>query len=120
MPDSTTTLAELKQSVAHFVAERDWQRHHQPKHLAGSILIEAAELMEHFQWDPVEDGPTVAKDAKRLQGIREEIADVLAYTLSLANAMDIDLADALKEKMVRNAVKYPVGHAGVARPKAAG
>src|SRR5688572_24481634 len=117
MPDATTSVAQLKQSVARFVHERNWQQHHQPKHLAGSILIEAAELMEHFQWDPVEDGQTVAKDAKRLQGIKEEIADVLAYTLSLANAMDIDLAEALEEKMARNAVKYPVGHAGVVRPR---
>lgn len=118
MPDDMTTVADMKRAVARFVADRSWQQHHQPKHLAGSILIEAAELMEHFQWDPVETGVQVAQDAKRMQGIREEIADVLAYTLSLANVLDIDLADALEAKMLRNAQKYPVGHAGVARPKA--
>lgn len=116
MPDPIATVSDLKQSVARFVAARNWQQHHQPKHLAGSILIEAAELMEHFQWDPVESGAQVRMDEKRMQGIREEIADVLAYTLSLANALDIDLADALAAKMARNAEKYPVGHAGVARP----
>lgn len=117
MSDQITSVADLKRAVAQFVADRQWQKHHQPKHLAGSIMIEAAELMEHFQWDPVEDGAAVAMDAKRMQGIREEIADVLAYTLSLANALDIDLSDALECKMKRNAEKYPVGHAGVARPR---
>lgn len=115
MSDPSTSVADLKQMVARFVADRGWQKHHQPKHLAGAILIEAGELMEHFQWDPVEDGAQVAQDAKRMEGIREEIADVLAYTLSMANALDIDLADALARKMERNAQKYPVGHAGVVR-----
>lgn len=109
-------MAELRQLMAAFVAQRGWQKHHKPKHLAGSILIEAGELMEHFQWDPVEDGAQVAADPARMQGIREEMADVLAYLLSMANALDIDLAAALEAKMVKNGAKYPVGHAGVARP----
>lgn len=116
MNDQETSVAQLKALMAEFVARRGWQKHHKPKHLAGSILIEAGELMEHFQWDPVEDGPEIATDARRLQGIREEMADVLAYLLSMANAMDIDLANALEEKMIKNGQKYPVGHAGVARP----
>lgn len=107
MPDSTTPIAELKSLVADFVAQRNWQRHHVPKHLAMSIAIEAAELMEHFQWKDVETPEAVKQDAERMQQVREELSDVLAYTLSLANALDIDISTAFAEKMKKNAVKYP-------------
>lgn len=107
MHDATTPLAELKQLVAVFVDERDWQKHHVPKHLAMSIAIEAAELMEHFQWSEVESPEAVMADAKRMQQVREELSDVLAYTLSLANALNIDLSSAYAEKMKKNAIKYP-------------
>lgn len=111
MHDSTTPVAELKQLVATFVAERDWQRHHVPKHLAMSIAIEAAELMEHFQWVDTESPEAVMADAERMQQVREELSDVLAYTLSLANALQIDVSSAFAEKMRKNAVKYPPGEA---------
>lgn len=107
MHDSTTPVAELKQLVATFVAERDWQRHHVPKHLAMSIAIEAAELMEHFQWVDTEPPEEVMRDPERMQQVREELSDVLAYTLSLANALQIDVSSAFAEKMRKNAVKYP-------------
>lgn len=107
MNDATTPVAELKQLVADFVAERDWKRHHVPKNLAMSIAIEAAELMEHFQWKEVESVEQVKADEKRMHDIREELSDVLAYTLSLANALDIDVCSAYTAKMKKNAVKYP-------------
>lgn len=107
MNDATTNVSELKQLVADFVAERDWQRYHVPKHLAMSISIEAAELMELFQWVGVEDPEDVKQDEARMQDIREELSDVLAYTLSLANALDIDLSAAYAAKMKKNATKYP-------------
>lgn len=107
MHDSTTPVAELKQLVAAFVAERDWNRYHVPKHLAMSIAIEAAELMEHFQWVDVESVKDVMADAERMQQVREELSDVLAYTLSLANALQIDVSSAFAEKMQKNAGKYP-------------
>lgn len=107
MNDATTSIAQLKQLVADFVAERDWQRYHVPKHLVMSIMIEAAELMEHFQWVGVETPEDVKKDEARMQDIREELSDVLAYTLSLANALDIDVSAAYAEKMKKNAGKYP-------------
>eukprot|EP00752_Nemacystus_decipiens_P013761 g12214.t1 len=107
MNDSTTNVAELKQLVADFVAERDWQRYHVPKHLVMSIMIEAAELMEHFQWVGVESVEDVKADAERMQQVREELSDVLAYTLSLANALDIDVSSAYEAKMKKNATKYP-------------
>ncbi|MFI4861198.1 MAG: nucleotide pyrophosphohydrolase [Phycisphaerales bacterium JB063] len=107
MNDSTTNVETLKQLVADFVAERDWERYHVPKHLAMSIAIEAAELMEHFQWVEVESPEAVMADAERMQQVREELSDVLAYTLSLANALKIDVTTAYAEKMKKNAVKYP-------------
>ena len=107
MNDITTPVAELKQLVAAFVAERDWERYHVPKHLAMSIAIEAAELMEHFQWVDTESPEDVMADAERMQQVREELSDVLAYTLSLANALKIDVSTAFAEKMKKNAVKYP-------------
>ncbi len=107
MNDATTSLSELKQRVADFVAERDWQRYHVPKHLVMSIIIEAAELMEHFQWVGVESVEDVKADEERMQQVREELSDVLAYVLSLANALDIDLSAAYAKKMDKNAAKYP-------------
>jgi len=107
MNDADTSLADLKQLVAGFVAERDWQRYHVPKHLVMSIMIEAAELMEHFQWVGVESIDDVKADAERMQQVREELSDVLAYTLSLANALDIDVSSAYAAKMKKNETKYP-------------
>ena len=107
MADSRTTVAQLRQSIAEFVERRDWGPFHSPKNLAMSMAIEAAELMEHFQWlrsdqlDPVKDDP------ERMARIREELADILAYLLSFASTMEIDLSSALADKMKKNAVKYP-------------
>jgi len=107
MNDADTSIAQLKERVADFVAERDWQRYHVPKHLVMSIMIEAAELMEHFQWVGVESPEDVKQDEARMQQVREELSDVLAYALSLANALDIDVSAAYAEKMKKNETKYP-------------
>lgn len=100
-------MAELTALVARFVAERDWQQFHDPKNLSASIAIEAAELMEHFQWLRSDELSAVANDAKAVGEIREEVADILAYLLSFAARMKIDLSSALADKMAKNAVKYP-------------
>jgi NTP pyrophosphatase (non-canonical NTP hydrolase) len=105
--DSTTTLADLRDLVARFVAERDWEQFHAPKNLSMSLAIEAAELMEHFQWIDMAESRRVVDDPAKLTAIREEIADVLCYTLALANALDVDLSQAVQDKMVKNAAKYP-------------
>ena len=107
MSDSTTTLAELRDLVARFVAERDWEQFHAPKNLSMSLAIEAAELMEHFQWIDMAESRRAGDDPARLAAIREEIADVLCYTLALANELKLDLSDAVRDKMVKNAAKYP-------------
>jgi len=107
MSDANTRLADLKQMVQEFVAERDWGQFHSPKNLAMSIAIEAAELMEHFQWLDVADSRGVVDQPERQQAVAEEIADVLSYTLALANVLNLDLATALRDKMAKNRLKYP-------------
>ncbi len=107
MNDAVTTVAQLKRLMAEFIAERQWEQFHDPKNLSASIAIEAAELMEHFQWLRNDELDRVRSDEKAMSEVREEIADILAYTLSFARAMDIDLASALAEKMKKNALKYP-------------
>jgi NTP pyrophosphatase (non-canonical NTP hydrolase) len=105
--DATTTIAVLKEIVRQFVDERDWRQFHAPKNLSMSLAIEAAELMEHFQWISPEASREVRGDAAKLAAIGEELADVLCYGLALANELDIDIAAAVADKMVKNAHKYP-------------
>src|SRR5690348_9238605 len=107
MPDSSTTVAELRELVRRFVDERDWRQFHTPKNLAGSIATEAAELMEHFQWLTPEQSRDVAGDAGKLHEVGEELADVLCYAFALANELGLDVADCVQAKMRRNAEKYP-------------
>jgi NTP pyrophosphatase (non-canonical NTP hydrolase) len=107
MSDATTPIAELRELVRRFVDERDWRQFHTPKNLAMSLAIEAAELMEHFQWLTPEQSRAVAGDAGKLAAVGEELADVLCYALALANELNLDVADCVRRKMVRNAAKYP-------------
>jgi dCTP diphosphatase len=108
MPDKTTTIAELRQLVGRFVNERDWQQFHTPKNLSMSLAIEAAELMEHFQWLTAEESRSIAADSEKRSAVGEELADVISYALALANELEIDVADAMQDKMLKNAAKYPV------------
>ena len=107
MRDKTTTVAELIKLVDDFVAERRWEPFHDPKNLSASIAIEAAELMEHFQWLRSDQLDSVREDPQALKEIRDELADVVAYVLSFASTMNIDVSAALEEKMKQNAFKYP-------------
>ena len=107
MNDQTTRVSELREMMRAFVAEREWEKFHDPKNLACSILIEAGELMEHFQWLRSEELDQVRADTVRLAAIGEELADVLAFVLSFANSLDIDLSSTFAAKMKRNGAKYP-------------
>ena len=106
--DQDTTLATLKAKVLAFAQERDWEQFHTPKNLSMALAAEAAELMEHFLWTESTASLARAQDPKRAQRIREELADVLIYTLEFANMTGIDLTEAVVEKMAQNARKYPV------------
>jgi NTP pyrophosphatase (non-canonical NTP hydrolase) len=108
MADATTTLEELKDVMRHFVAERDWQRFHSPKNLAMGLACEAAELMEHFLWMDLPDSYEAARDPARRQAIADEMADVANYLLCLSVVLEVDLSDAVRRKVEKNAQKYPV------------
>lgn len=107
MSDDSTSVAELRQWIRDFVHERDWEQFHDPKNLAMAIAIEAAELMEHFQWLRTDQLSSIRNDPKAMAPIREELADITAFVLSFANALDIDLSTAVKEKIAKNELKYP-------------
>lgn len=102
--DQKTTIEDLKNEIREFIQERDWEQFHNGKNLSMSLAIEAAELMEHFQWSD-SNAPV---DAATLEKIRHEIADVVVYALDFCNLMQIDLATAVSEKMKLNRLKYPV------------
>lgn len=107
MADAATTLEELKGLVRHFVEERAWQPFHSPKNLAMGIAVEAAELMECFLWLDLPASYDTAKEPAKREAIADEMADVFCYLLNLSNVLGIDLSEALKAKLVKNAVKYP-------------
>ena len=103
--DTVTSVAELKALVEEFVSQRNWHQFHNAKNLSMALAVEAAELMEHFQWlttQQVQSG-----QGYDLSQVTEELADVTSYALALANALGIDLARSVEQKMVKNRLKYP-------------
>ena len=107
MDDDHTTIGELRKIVDRFVEERDWRQFHTPKNLSIALSIEAAELMEHFQWLDPQESRAVAHDDVKRAAAGEELADVICYALAMANELGIDVSQALADKMVKNAQKYP-------------
>jgi dCTP diphosphatase len=107
MSDQSTTLSDLRKLVADFVDARDWRQFHSPKNLSMSLAIEAAELMEHFQWLTIDQSRAVANEPDKLSEVADELADVLCYALALANELKIDVAQAVRGKMRKNEQKYP-------------
>jgi len=105
--DQTTTVAQLRDTVCNFVDARDWQQFHSPKNLSMALAIEAAELMEHFQWITTGASREINEDAGKFEAVSEELADVLCYTLAIANELGIDVATAMIAKMKKNEIKYP-------------
>jgi NTP pyrophosphatase (non-canonical NTP hydrolase) len=108
MPDSTTTVAELRAAWARFVAERDWGQFHSPKNLVMALAVEAAELMEHFLWVDNDASRALAADPRTREQVADELADVTGVVLALCNALGLDLSDAVAAKMAKNVHKYPV------------
>ena len=107
MSDSVTTIEELKLIVESFVDERDWKQFHSPKNLAMSLSIEVAELMELFQWLSLDQAQDVMRAGDNRENAIDEIADILIYTLAFCNRNNIDIANAVKNKMEKNIQKYP-------------
>lgn len=98
-------LHELKAALRRFAEEREWRQFHTPKNLAASISIEAAELLEHFQW--LTDEQSSQLSPEQLQDVGHEIADVLIYLLQLSDRLGIDPVEAARNKVAINAAKYP-------------
>jgi NTP pyrophosphatase (non-canonical NTP hydrolase) len=107
MSDHKTTLAELRDLVRQFVDARDWRQFHTPKNLSMSLAIEAAELMEHFQWLTPEESRALASQPEKLAEAGEELADVVCYALALANELGLDVSETVRAKMIKNVQKYP-------------
>jgi len=113
-----TSLEALRDALRQFAAECDWDQFHSPKNLAIALSVEAAELLEHFQWMPDAESSTVAPDQKaRIREGSEEVADVLLYLVRLADKLEIDLLAAASDKIRLNAEKYPVEKARGSRKK---
>jgi len=108
MSDKKTLVVDLKHAVESFVHERNWEKYHNPKDLAEAICIEAAELLELFQWTAAEEASSWRNVPSKLKRIREELADIFIYCLSMANVMDIDIMEAVASKIKQNEKKYPL------------
>jgi len=106
--DRKTSIYQLRQLIQDFVDERDWRKYHNPKDLAISIAIEAAELMELFQWVSERKVEKVLEDAERFTRLEEELADIIILCFNLANVLDVDVAKAVTKKVEKNRAKYPV------------
>jgi len=106
--DNKTTIDKLKVAVAEFVRERDWDKYQTPKDIAIDIVNEASELLEIFVWKTETDMKEMLGDAKKLEHIREELADVLYAVCLFASHANIDLATAFYDKLDKTAKKYPV------------
>jgi NTP pyrophosphatase (non-canonical NTP hydrolase) len=100
------TLIELRDALRAFAAERDWDQFHSPRNLATALAVEAAELLEPFQWLNDEQGANLSPQARA--AVEQEMADVLLYLVRLADRLDVDLAAAARAKIVKNGAKYPV------------
>jgi NTP pyrophosphatase (non-canonical NTP hydrolase) len=102
------SIARLQGQLRAFAAERDWEPFHTPKNLVMALAGEVGELTEIFQWLTPAESAAVMSDETRAGQVRDELADVFAYLLSVADALEVDLERALADKMVKNAAKYPV------------
>ena len=105
----STDLQQLQVELRKFAKDRDWDQFHSPKNLAAALSVEAAELLEHFQWLTEEQSKALSQD--RLDKVGEEIADVLLYLVRLSDKLGIDPMEAAKRKIIRNAEKYPIDRA---------
>lgn len=101
-----TSLETLRDELRKFTAARNWRQFHAPKNLAMALSVETAELVEIFQWLTPEQSANLTPE--QLAAARDEIADVLVYLVEIADALDVDMLAAVRQKLVKNAMKYPV------------
>lgn len=106
---TTDSLADLAQRLASFAEERDWGQFHSPKNLASALAVEAAELLEPFQW--LTEAQSRNLTPEQLGAVQDEMADVLLYLVQMANVLAVDLPAVAHAKVTRNAERYPVDKA---------
>ena len=107
--DDDISIDKLRTSVQNFITERDWDRYHTPKNLSMSIAIEAAELMEHFQWVTNKQSLAMIDDDHVRAQVVDELSDILIYCLSFVNKIDVNISLAILDKLKRNEIRYPIG-----------
>jgi len=104
--DKSIDFTEMASDIVAFRDERDWKKFHNPKDLAVSLVLEASEVLEHFQWKSKEEMEKHLQEHK--EDVADELADTLYWILLMANDFDVDLVKALEKKMEKNRAKYPV------------
>lgn len=102
----SSDIADLQKQIRDFCTARNWDQFHNPKDLALSLTLEAAEVLEHFQWK--DDAEMTEHVAKKKEEIAEELSDVLYWTLRMADRFDIDIKESFQKKLAKNELKYPV------------
>ncbi len=100
-----TDMTTLRDALREFAEARHWRPYHTPKNLAMAMIVEAAELVEHFQWATPEESLRLSPE--KLAEVRDEVADTLIYLVELADALGIDPIAAARDKIIKNAIKYP-------------
>jgi dCTP diphosphatase len=101
-------LANLNKNIQAFVDEREWEQFHSLKNLAAALSVESSELLEIFQWLKEEDSNLVMEDPKKAQMVKDEVADIFFYLMRIMCKTGIDLETVVREKIKKNAQKYPV------------
>lgn len=107
LSDTNAKIVDLKVKIKEFLRERDWEKYQNPKDLAEGICVEAAELLQLFQWMSPEEVRSFNDDPSNVERLKEELADVAIYCLSMADAMNIDLTSSVIRKLESNRKKYP-------------
>lgn len=106
--DNTTNIDELKEKIKNFCEQRDWDQYHNAKELAIGIVTEASELLDHFRFKSYEEIDQMFLKEDKRQLISEELVDVFYFVLRLAQRYNIDLAEELDKKLIKNNNKYPI------------
>jgi NTP pyrophosphatase (non-canonical NTP hydrolase) len=107
MSDATTPVAALKEAIRAFADARGWEPYHSPKNLVMALAGEVGELCQEFRWLTADESRTAAADPQKREAIADELADVANIVLLLSIHTGIDLSDAVRAKLAKNAVKYP-------------
>ena len=106
--DNETTISDLRRKVEKFRDDREWLKFHTPKDLSMALSIESAELEELFLWNDDKSVGRMLQNRTKLQQVKDEVADIEIYLLSLSSVLHMDLSDAVYDKLTQNARKYPV------------